>query len=235
LRWKFDPQVRHNKAFQHMTCRGVAYHATRPGAKTADGGAAPAECAQRIFIPTNDGRMFALDALNGKPCEGFGDHGEIDLKEGSEITTLGFYEGTSPPVVTDQVLIVGGAVIDNYSDRVPSGVIRGFDIYSGRLIWAFDAGNPDPNEMPSATHHFTAGSPNSWSISAVDENLGLVYVPLGSSSPDIWGGNRTAAEERYDSALVALDIKSGKLRWSFQNVHHDLWDMDMPSQPSLST
>ncbi|MCK1598455.1 glucose/quinate/shikimate family membrane-bound PQQ-dependent dehydrogenase [Bradyrhizobium sp. 164] len=232
LRWKFDPQVQHNKAFQHMTCRGVSYHATKAGAVTADGTAAPAECAERIFLPTNDGRMFALDAQSGKPCESFGQHGQIDLK-GSDIQTPGFYEGTSPPVVTDKVLIVGGAVIDNYSDRVPSGVIRGFDVYSGRLIWAFDAGNPDPNEMPSTSHHFTAGSPNSWSISAVDESLGLVYVPLGSSSPDIWGGGRSAEKERYDSAMVALEITTGKLRWSFQNVHHDLWDMDMPSQPSL--
>jgi quinoprotein glucose dehydrogenase len=233
LRWKFDPQIQHNKAFQHMTCRGVSYHGTRPGAVMADGAAAPSDCAERIFLPTNDGRMFALDAKSGKPCESFGDHGQIDLKEGSEIKTPGFYEGTSPPVVTDKVLIVGGAVIDNYSDRVPSGVIRGFDIYSGRLIWAFDAGNADPNEMPSASHHFTAGSPNSWSISAVDEDLGLAYVPLGSSSPDIWGGGRSGEDERYDSALIALDVMTGKLRWSFQNVHHDLWDMDMPSQPSL--
>ncbi|MGY4629961.1 glucose/quinate/shikimate family membrane-bound PQQ-dependent dehydrogenase [Bradyrhizobium sp. USDA 4486] len=233
LRWKFDPQVQHNKNFQHMTCRGVAYHVTKPGGVTADGARAPAECPARVFIPTNDGRMFALDAQSGTPCEGFGDHGQIDLKQGSEIQTPGFYEGTSPPVVTGKILIVGGAVIDNYSDRVPSGVIRGFDIYSGKLIWAFDAGNPDPNEMPSASHHFTAGSPNSWSISAVDENLGLVYVPLGSSSPDIWGGGRSSEKERYDSALVALDINTGKLRWSFQNVHHDLWDMDMPSQSSL--
>jgi len=233
LRWKFDPQVQRNKSFQHMTCRGVSYHLTRLGSVTADGAAAPDECRGRIFLPTGDGRLFALDASSGKPCESFGNHGHIDLKDGSEIKTPGFYQGTSPPVVTDKVLIMGGSVIDNYSDRVPSGVIRGFDIYSGRLIWAFDAGNPDPNEMPSADHHFTAGSPNSWTISAVDEALGLVYVPLGSSSPDIWGGNRTAENERYDSALVALDIMSGKLRWSFQNVHHDLWDMDLPSQPSL--
>ncbi|WP_312014224.1 PQQ-binding-like beta-propeller repeat protein [Bradyrhizobium sp. CIR48] len=142
LRWKFDPQVQHNKAFQHMTCRGVSYHATKPGAVTADGATAPGDCPERIFVPTNDGRIFALDAQSGSPCASFGDHGQIDLKEGSEVQTFGFYEGTSPPVVTDKVLIVGGAVIDNYSDKVPSGVIRSFDIYSGRLIWAFDASNP---------------------------------------------------------------------------------------------
>jgi quinoprotein glucose dehydrogenase len=233
LRWKFDPQIQHNKTFQHMTCRGVAYHETAPGAVTADGTPAPGECPKRIFLPTDDGRLFALDADTGKPCDGFGDHGQIDLKEGNEIKTLGFYEGTSPPVVTDKIVIMAGAVIDNYSERVPSGAIRGFDIYSGRLIWAFDAGNPDPNEMPSGTHHFTAGSPNAWAVAAVDEKLGLVYEPLGSSSPDIWAGHRTPDDERYDSSLVALDIATGKLRWSFQNVHHDLWDMDVPSQPSL--
>ncbi|TWB69780.1 quinoprotein glucose dehydrogenase [Nitrospirillum amazonense] len=233
LRWKFDPQVQRNPGFQHMTCRGVAFHRTRPGGTTADGAPAPAECPTRIYLPTDDGRLFALDAETGKPCDGFGDHGQIDLKRGSEVKQVGFYQGTSPPAVTDRVLIMGGAVIDNYSGKVPSGVIRGFDVYSGRLLWAFDAGNPDPNEMPSATHHFTAGSPNSWIVSAVDEGLGLVYVPLGSSSPDIWGGNRTPAQERYDSALVALDIATGKLRWSYQNVHHDVWDMDVPAQPSL--
>jgi quinoprotein glucose dehydrogenase len=233
LRWKFDPQVQRNPTFQHMTCRGVAFHQTQPNAQTAGGSPAPAECPKRIFLPTDDGRMFALDADSGKPCDGFGDHGQIDLKQGNEIKTLGLYEGTSPPAVTDKVLIVGGAVIDNYSIHVPSGVIRGFDIYSGRLLWVFDAGNPDPNQMPSPDHHFTEGSPNSWSVSAVDEKLGLVYVPLGSSATDIWAGLRTPAEERWDSALVALDIATGKLRWAFQNVHHNLWDMDLPSQPSL--
>ncbi|TWB39068.1 membrane-bound PQQ-dependent dehydrogenase, glucose/quinate/shikimate family [Nitrospirillum pindoramense] len=234
LRWKFDPQVRRDPSFQHMTCRGVAFHRTRPDATAADGTPAPAECPTRVYLPTDDGRLFALDGQTGQPCQGFGDHGQIDLKRGSEVKQVGFYQGTSPPAVTDKVLIMGGAVIDNYSGKVPSGVIRGFDVYSGRLLWAFDAGNPDPNEMPSPTHHFTAGSPNSWAVSAVDEALGLVYVPLGSASPDIWGGNRTPAQERYDSALVALDIATGKLRWSYQNVHHDIWDMDVPAQPSLA-
>ncbi|MGE5157770.1 MAG: PQQ-binding-like beta-propeller repeat protein, partial [Gemmatimonas sp.] len=141
LRWKFDPKIARNKTFQHMTCRGVAYHETKPGAVTADGQPAPGDCPKRIFLPTDDGRLFALDAGTGKPCESFGDHGQIDLKAGNEIKTLGFYEGTSPPVVTDKILIMAGAVIDNYSDRVPSGAIRGFDVYSGKLIWVFDAGN----------------------------------------------------------------------------------------------
>ncbi len=233
LKWKYDPHIVSRPEFQHLTCRGVSYHETKPGATTIDGVPAPQDCPERIFLPTNDARMIALDAETGKPCESFGQHGEISLKEYEDVTIPGFYEGTSPPVVTDQVLIMGGCVIDNWSTHEPSGAIRGFDIYTGKLLWAFDASNPDPNEMPSATHHFTPSSPNSWAVSAVDENLGLVYVPLGTQDPDIWGGNRTVASERYDSSLVALDVKTGKLRWSYQNVHHDLWDMDLPSQPAL--
>ncbi|MBL7236532.1 glucose/quinate/shikimate family membrane-bound PQQ-dependent dehydrogenase [Novacetimonas hansenii] len=225
-RWKFDPQIVHNPTFQHLTCRGVSYH-------EAPADAAPAECAQRIFLPTNDGRLFALDAHSGARCHGFGTDGEIDLKDGMTVKTAGFYEPTSPPVVTDNMVIVSGAVTDNYSTHEPSGVTRGFDVNTGELKWAFDPGNPDPNEMPSEHHHFVPNSPNSWITSSYDAHLDLIYIPMGVQTPDIWGGNRNADSERYASSIVALNASTGKLVWSYQTVHHDLWDMDIPAQPSL--
>nr|WP_294529232.1 membrane-bound PQQ-dependent dehydrogenase, glucose/quinate/shikimate family [uncultured Rhodopila sp.] len=233
LKWKFDPHLHANPTYQHVTCRGVSYHETRPQAVTASGTPAPADCPRRIFLGTNDARMFALDADTGVPCESFGQHGRIDLGAGMPDSVPGFYEITSPPVATDKILVVGGSVIDNYANKVPSGVIRGFDIYTGALVWAWDAGAADENRRLEPGQTYTAGSPNSWSISSADEQLGLIYVPLGEGADDDWGGDRTAQQERFDSALVALDIATGKLRWSFQNVHHDLWDMDFPSQPSL--
>jgi quinoprotein glucose dehydrogenase len=232
LRWAFDPKVQDNPTFQHLTCRGVSYHETR--AAGVDGGSPPpTDCPRTIFLPVNDGRMIAIDADTGKPCQSFGDHGTLDLQDGMGVKTSGFYEPTSPPIVSDKVLVVSGAVIDNYSTHEPSGVIRGFDIRTGKLIWAWDAGAIDENALPSATHTYTNNSPNSWMTAAYDPKLGLVYIPMGNPSPDIWGGGRTAVSERYATALVALDINSGKRVWSYQTVHHDLWDMDLPAQPTL--
>ncbi|QNT78375.1 glucose/quinate/shikimate family membrane-bound PQQ-dependent dehydrogenase [Entomobacter blattae] len=234
VKWKFDPKVNDNPTFQHLTCRGVSYHETKADAVDVTGTKAPQECTKRIFVPVNDGRMIALDADTGAKCTGFGKDGELNLYEYMPVKTLGELIPTSPPVVTDKVLIVSSAVTDNYSSHEPSGVIRGYDIYNGKLLWVFDSGNPDPNQMPSATHNYSPNSPNSWITSSVDENLGLVYIPMGVQTPDIWGGNRDKNSERYASSLVALHIDTGKLAWSYQTVHHDLWDMDLPSQPSLA-
>jgi quinoprotein glucose dehydrogenase len=233
LRWSFDPVVQNNPTFQHLTCRGVSYHETAPGAVDTAGAAVPTDCLHMIFLPVNDGRMVALDADSGKPCDSFADHGTLNLEDGMGEKAPGFYEPTSPPIVSDKIIVVSGAVIDNYSTREPSGVIRGFDIHTGKLVWAWDAGNINENEFPSATHTYTNNSPNSWITAAYDAELGLVYMPMGVKTPDIWGGHRTPVEERYASALVALDINTGKLVWSYQTVHHDLWDMDLPSQPTL--
>jgi quinoprotein glucose dehydrogenase len=233
LRWSYDPKLLDNPTFQHLTCRGVAYHETVAGAVNADGTPAPTECPRTIFLPVNDGRMIALNADTGKTCESFGDHGTLDLQAGMGVKTSGFYEPTSPPVVSDKILVVAGSVIDNYSNEEPSGVIRGFDIHTGRLVWAWDSGAIDENALASPTHNYTNNSPNSWIAAAYDAKLGLVYVPMGVQTPDIWGGNRTAVAERYSSALVALDVNTGKRIWSYQTVHHDLWDMDLSSQPTL--
>jgi quinoprotein glucose dehydrogenase len=136
-------------------------------------------------------------------------------------------------VVSDKILVVAGSVIDNYSNEEPSGVIRGFDIHTGKLVWAWDSGAIDENALASPTHNYTNNSPNSWITAAYDAKLGLIYVPMGVQTPDIWGGNRTAVAERYSSALVALDVNTGKRAWFYQTVHHDLWDMDLSSQPTL--
>jgi quinoprotein glucose dehydrogenase len=149
------------------------------------------------------------------------------------IKTAGFYEPTSPPVVSDRIMVTGGAIIDNYSTEEPSGVIRGFDVYTGKLVWAWDSGAADENALPSPTHTYTNNSPNSWITAAFDPKLNLVYIPMGVRSPDIWGGDRDELSERYATALVALDINTGKRIWHYQTVHHDLWDMDLSSQPTL--
>jgi quinoprotein glucose dehydrogenase len=225
-RWTFDPHVADNPTFQHLTCRGVSY-ATAPA---EPGGT----CAARIVLGTNDARLIELDAASGKPCDGFGVHGTVDLNVGMPDKTPGFYEVTSPPVVTDRLIVVNGSVIDNYSTHEPSGVIRAFDTQSGALVWAWDSGNLDENALPSPTHRYTLNSPNSWITMSYDPALRMLYVPMGVQTPDIWGGNRGPVAERFSSALVALQADTGHRLWTYQTVHHDLWDMDLPSQPTLA-
>ncbi|GBR01034.1 PQQ-dependent membrane-bound glucose dehydrogenase [Acetobacter oeni LMG 21952] len=242
-RWKFDPKISFNPTFQHMTCRGVSYASTpldtaaaTPDAAPDGTPAAPAtqdNCPDRIFLPTNDGQLFALNAASGELCHAFGKDGVVDLSQGMPMKKPGFYEPTSPPVVTSKVVIISGAVTDNYSTHEPSGVTRAFDLRTGQLVWAFDPGNPNPNEMPSATHQFTANSPNSWITSSYDSKLNLIYIPTGVTTPDIWGGERTPIQERYASGILALNADTGEKVWFYQTVHHDLWDMDIPAQPSL--
>ncbi|MEQ4516995.1 MAG: PQQ-binding-like beta-propeller repeat protein, partial [Pantoea agglomerans] len=217
-KWKFDPGMKVNPTFQHVTCRGVSYHEVPAAADAAN--TQPALCSRRIYLPVNDGRLFALDAETGERCPAFGVNGELDLQHKQPVTTAGQYEPTSPPVITNTTIVMAGAVTDNYSTREPSGVIRGFDVNTGKLLWVFDPGAKDPNAIPADEHTFTMNSPNSWAPAVYDPKLDTVYLPMGVSTPDIWGGNRTPEQERYASSVLALNATTGKLVWSYQTVHH---------------
>ncbi|HEV7283825.1 MAG TPA: PQQ-binding-like beta-propeller repeat protein, partial [Kaistia sp.] len=251
--WRFDPQIRSELALQHLTCRGLSYHAgasesavpsTVAGAEirrssvegmpVAARGAPSTVCTAKLFMPTADGRLLALDPESGRVCTNFGGGtGQIDLWANMPHVNPGSYYSTSPVVVTDRIIVVGGTVLDNVSTTEPSGVIRGFDVNTGALVWNWDPGDPGDTAPIGPDETYTPNSPNSWSISSVDEALGMVYVPLGNQPPDQWGGNRSEAAERFSSSVVALDLATGAVRWVFQTVHHDLWDYDVPAQPSL--
>ncbi|XAH25005.1 membrane-bound PQQ-dependent dehydrogenase, glucose/quinate/shikimate family [Xylophilus sp. GW821-FHT01B05] len=242
--WRHDPKInRDAKTYQHMICRGVAYYdATLPQnalyrpAAAVDATAAAAvarACPRRIYAPTADATVIALNADTGQPCSGFGSNGVIDLKISMGHVVRGFLNPTSPPSVGRRTVVVASSVTDNYSTDEPSGVIRGYDVDTGQLLWNWDSGNPDATEPFGPGQTYTRNSPNSWSVSSIDSKLGLVYLPMGNQTPDIWGGNRLPEGERFNSAIVALDLDSGKLRWVYQTVHHDLWDMDIGGQPTL--
>lgn len=224
--WKYDPNVGLNPDRQHQTCRGVTYY-TDPAAQPGQA------CAQRVYLPTSDARLIALDATNGQVCTSFAENGVLRLEQGMPYNPAGYYYSTSPPVIAAGKIIIGGAVNDNYSTQSQSGVIRAFDVNSGQLIWNWDSGNPTQTAPLPAGQTYTANSPNSWSVFSVDEQLGLVYIPLGNQVPDQLGMNRSESVEKYSSSIVALDINTGADRWVRQTVHHDLWDMDVPAQPVL--
>lgn len=225
-KWTFNPKVGLNGDRQHQTCRGVSYY--RDAAAAAD-----APCSQRVYLPTSDARLIALDATNGQVCRSFGTNGELHLEQGMKYDPAGYYYSTSPPLIVDNKIIIGGAVNDNYSTTEQSGVIRAFDVATGALIWNWDSGNPDQTTPIPAGQTYTTNSPNSWSVFSADPSLGLVYIPLGNKVPDQLGMGRSESVQKYSSSVVALDINTGAVRWVRQTVHHDLWDMDVPAQPAL--
>jgi quinoprotein glucose dehydrogenase len=221
--WRFDPKVDPTGASTVTTCRGVA-HYSAPGA---------ADCPERIITATFDARLIALDALSGKPCPGFGMGGTVDLKQGLGEVLPGFYYVSSAPAIVRGRIVLGGWVADNQSTDEPSGVIRAFDAVTGAFVWAWDAGNPANAKGPPPDQWYTRSTPNSWAPMSTDEALGMVYVPTGNSAPDHFGAHRSAASLKYGSSVVALDAATGALRWSFQTTHNDLWDYDVPAQPTL--
>ncbi|MDF0545840.1 membrane-bound PQQ-dependent dehydrogenase, glucose/quinate/shikimate family [Sphingobium sp. H39-3-25] len=225
-RWRFDPKTNRYRLLA-MTCRGVSYYRNVAAAQGST-------CAAHILALTPDARLIALDAADGKPCGDFGEGGAVDLWTGMGKRIPGYYSQTSAPTIVRGKIIVGGYVLDNQMLDEPSGVVRAFDALTGDLAWAWDLGKVEANAPLKPGEHYTPGTPNVWAPASADEALGLVYLPTGNATPDFWGGRRTAAMDRYSSSVVALDAQTGRVRWSFQTVHHDVWDYDVASQPTLT-
>jgi quinoprotein glucose dehydrogenase len=223
--WRHDTRIDADAGGRGV-CRGVSFFRAPEGT---------AECATRLLVGTVDNKLIAVDAKTGATCHSFGQDGTVDLSEGLglEPATRGWINPTSPPAIVHGTAVTGSFIVDNFSTRVPPGVIRGYDAVTGKLKWAFDPGKPDDHNPPAPGATYTLSTPNSWTVFSGDEALGLVYVPMGNGSPDYWGVKRTPETDRFSSAVVALDADTGQVRWVFQAVHHDLWDYDLAAQPVL--
>jgi quinoprotein glucose dehydrogenase len=227
-RWVFDPEVKNKRSGLYPAlCRGVAIWRDPAGGREA--------CSSRILYGTRDAELIALDARTGVPCADFGNGGRVALKEGITGARPWEYYPTSPPYIIGDVAVVGASIPDNERVDVPGGVVRAFDVRSGRLAWAWDPVSDDYRRRhsdASGSIRYHLGTPNVWAPISGDREAGLVYVPTGNPSPDLYGGDRDGIDH-FGSSVVALDAANGTVRWHFQTVHHDVWDYDVASQPTL--
>src|ERR1700722_4456888 len=221
--WEYDPRVNLSIEYSEVSSRGVsAWH--DPGAKPGQ------PCRLRIFEGTLDGRLIALDGDTGKPCLDFGAKGEVNLAPDAATATewTGGYQVTSAPVIAGGLVITGSSIADNWKVDTGRGIVRAFDARTGQLRWTW---NPTP--WADKTEPRT-GAGNAWSTLSVDPKEDLVFIPTGSSAPDYYGGIRKG-DDKWANSVVALRASTGKFVWGFQVVHHDLWDYDVASQPTLFT
>lgn len=218
--WRYEPDVRRGTSYSELVSRGVSLWIDSRAA-------ADAACRARILEGTIDARLIAVDAETGRPCDEFGDGGEVDLAAGYRAprSNPGDYQVTSPPAIVGDVVVVGSSIGDNWHTDTGGGAVRGFDARSGELLWAWDPLTRDTDQI---------GAANAWSIISADPGRDLVFVPTGSPSPDFFGGAR-AGDNEHANSVVALRGSTGELAWSFQTVHHDLWDYDVAAQPALVT
>ena len=180
--------------------------------------------------------LYALDPATGKPIAAFGESGRIDLRK----ELRGDYRDqsivlTTPGVVYRDLIIVGGRNPETHP--APPGDVRAFDVRTGALRWSFHT-IPHPGEFGYDTWPKDAwlksGAANNWTGMTIDEKRGIVYVPTGSAVSDFYGADRIG-NDLFADTLLALDAETGKRIWHFQGVHHDIWDRDFPSPPSLLT
>jgi quinoprotein glucose dehydrogenase len=232
-RWIFDPKIARDVTYGDFASRGVSTWLDPMAA-------ADAKCRRRIFVATAQSQLFAIDARDGSPCATFGRGGSVNLKEGLRIPPFEpqAYSITSPPVVVNGLVVTGSSIADNTRPDLPSGEVRAYDARTGALRWTWDPIPQDPKdpafgEWRGAMAHKT-GAANAWSVLAADPERDLVFVPTGSAAPDYYGALRLG-DNRYANSIVALKASTGRVVWSFQVVHHDLWDYDNASPPAFVT
>ncbi|HXJ03787.1 MAG TPA: pyrroloquinoline quinone-dependent dehydrogenase [Candidatus Acidoferrum sp.] len=218
--WEFDPKLELPYGSSEVTSRGVSAW-TDAAAKTGKA------CALRIFVGTLDARLMALDGETGKPCADFGNGGEIDLTNEVKLRDPGDYQVTSAPAIYKDLVITGSSEGDNRAVTVERGIVRAFDARTGKLRWTWDPIAPWAYQNTPRT-----GAGNAWSTLSVDGQHDLVFIPTGSASPDYYGGFRKG-DNKWANSVVALKASTGEFVWGFQVVHHDLWDYDVASQPTL--
>ena len=192
---------------------------------------------QRIFFATNDANLWSIDALTGLPDSSFGDGGKIDLSLGlgREIDKRQ-YGVVSPPLVTNDIVVVNSIINDGPTTKeMPPGNVRGFDPRTGDIEWMFEtipqAGAFGNETWENGSWEYT-GNTNSWTIMSADDELGIVYLPIGTPTNDWYGGLRHG-DNLFAESLVAVEAKTGKRLWHFQMVHHGVWDYDLPAAPTL--
>ncbi len=216
LLWKY--------ASTSVARRGLAYW---PGDKLAH---------PRVFCGVEKGKLLALDVTTGKPAYGFADEGFLDLRQGvtGKFPNAPFFL-MSPPAIYHNIVITGGNNNEPAPSRGAYGDVRGWDAHSGKLLWTFHTvprtGEPG-NQTWSAGAWENRSGTNVWGFMTVDELHGLVFLPVGSPTYDMYGADRPG-NGLYGNSLVALDAATGKLKWFHQLVHHDLWDYDVAAPPAL--
>ncbi|EML4352205.1 TPA: pyrroloquinoline quinone-dependent dehydrogenase [Enterobacter hormaechei subsp. steigerwaltii] len=217
-KWHYDTKSSRKALTQPvLKNRGVSYwQAKNPVTGEA--------CQKMVYMGTVDGKLFALDADSGKPCSGFANNGVLDLNQWNTVNAKYPLSVLQPPTVVGNHLLVGWAGKDWAYAEAPPGTVFSVNAQTGKLEWTYEA---IPAEIRKRT-----GTANVWTHMSADEANGLVYLPVSSPSPNYWGGNRVDAIP-LGTSTTALDINTGKVVWSRQWVHHDVWDYDINSAPTL--
>jgi len=200
-----------------LKTRGVAYwQASTPQPGTP--------CQKIVYIGTMDAKLHAVDADTGKRCEGFADGGVLDVNQWDTTNNKWPLSILQPPTVYKDTLFIGWAGKDWADAEAPPGTVFAVNAQTGKLKWVFDA---LPPEIAKKT-----GTSNVWASMSIDQEHGILYLPVSSPSPNFFGGNRKE-QLPLATSVTALDAETGKLLWSRQIVHHDIWDYDTNSPPVL--